>query len=190
QSAQAFVTAEALPPLEARCDDGQTILSGRLEQITANGLWRLRFGSARPQDLLRLWIDHLLLQLAAPPGVVKQSVLLANNGATVLGPVGAASVHLGELLALYRQGQHAPLSFYPKTAWAWLDGKSGWRSTWSGLKHPPRPGERDDAYLRLVLRDRADDPLDGGGPLGQEFQQLAQQIFGPLRQVMREAGDA
>ena len=182
QSAQALVTAEALPPLAARCDDGQTVLSGRLEQITANGLWRLRFGSARPQDLLRLWIDHLLLQLAAPPGVVKQSVLLANNGATVLGPVGAASVHLGELLALYRQGLHAPLPFYPKTAWAWLEGKSGWRSTWSGGKHPPRPGECDDVYLRLGLRDRADDPL---GPV---FQQLAQQIFGPLQKLMREAG--
>jgi len=184
QSAQAFVTAEALPPLEARFDDGQTVLSGRLEQITANGLWRLRFGSARPQDLLRLWIDHLLLQLAAPPGVVKQSVLLANNGATLLGPVGAASVRLGELLALYRQGLHAPLPFYPKTAWAWLEGKSGWRGVWNGGKHPPRLGEREDAYLRLGLRDRADDPLES------DFQQMAQQIYGPLRQVMREAGDA
>ena len=107
---------------------------------------------------------------------------LANNGATVLGPVGAASVHLGELLALYRQGQHAPLPFYPKTAWAWLEGKSGWRSAWSGGKHPPRPGECDDVYLRLGLRDRADDPL---GPL---FQQMARLIFGPLQKLMREAG--
>ncbi|MDP1956592.1 MAG: exodeoxyribonuclease V subunit gamma, partial [Rhodocyclaceae bacterium] len=190
QSAQPFVTAAALPPLEARFDDGQTILSGRLDQITANGLMRLRFGNIRPQDLLRLWIDHLLLQLAAPPGVLKQSVLLANNGVTVLSPLDAASEHLGELLLLYRQGQHAPLPFYPKTAWAWLEGKAAWRSAWTGLKRPPRPGERDDAYLHLALRDRADDPLNGGGPLGQDFQQMARQIFGPLRQAMGKAGDA
>ena len=177
QSAQAWATAAALPPIEVRYDAGRTILSGRLERITANGLWRLRFGSTRPQDLLRLWIDHLLWQLAAPPGVAKQSVLLANNGVTVLPPLdgAAAAATLAELLALYRQGRSAPLPFYPKTAWAWLEGKSGWRNAWFGNSFQKTPGERDDAYLRLALRDRTDDPL------GAAFQQLAAQIFGPLR---------
>ena len=177
QSAQAWATAAALPPIEVRYDAGRTILSGRLERITANGLWRLRFGSTRPQDLLRLWIDHLLWQLAAPPGVAKQSVLLANNGVTVLPPLdgAAAAATLAELLALYRQGRSAPLPFYPKTAWAWLEGKSGWRNAWFGNSFQKTPGERDDAYLRLALRDRTDDPL------GAAFQQLAAQVFGPLR---------
>jgi len=180
QSAQAWATAAALPPIEVRFDAEQTMLSGRLERITAQGLWRLRFGSTRPQDLLRLWIDHLLLQLAAPPGVVKQSVLLANNGVTLLPPLDGAAAALAELLALYRQGQSAPLPFYPKTAWAWLEGKSSWRNAWFGNSFQKTPGERDDAYLRLALRDRSDDPL------GAAFQQLAAQVFGPLRAAMTE----
>lgn len=186
QSARAWATAAALPPIEVRFDAGPLMLSGRLERITANGLWRLRFGSTRPQDLLRLWIDHLLLQLAAPPGVVKQSVLLANNGVTLLPAFdgAAAAATLAELLALYRQGQGAPLPFYPKTAWAWLEGKSGWRNAWFGNSFQKTPGERDDAYLRLALRDRTDDPL------GAAFQQLAAQIFGPLRAALNgKVGD-
>ncbi|MDI6745596.1 MAG: exodeoxyribonuclease V subunit gamma [Rhodocyclaceae bacterium] len=179
QSAHAWATAEALPPVELRFDSGQTVLSGRLDHLTPNGLWRLRFGSTRPQDRLRLWIDHLLLQLAAPPGVVKQSVLLANDGVTVLAPLEDFAPHLTELLALYRQGQSAPMPFYPRTAWAWLEGKSGWRSAWFGNSFQKTPGERDDAYLRLALRDRMDDPL------GATFQQLAAQIFGPLRAAMQ-----
>jgi exodeoxyribonuclease V gamma subunit len=180
QSAHAWVTVAVLPPIEVRFDDGETGLSGRLDRLTAHGLWRLRFGSTRPQDMLGLWIDHLLLQLAAPPGMMKQSVLLANNGVTVLPPLDGAAAALAELLALYRQGQSAPLPFYPKTAWAWLEGKSGWRSAWFGNSFQKFPGERDDAYLRLALRDRVDDPL------GPAFQQLAAQIFGPLRAAMTE----
>jgi exodeoxyribonuclease V gamma subunit len=69
----------------------------------------------------------------------------------------------------------APLPFYPKTAWAWLEGKSGWRTAWVGLPYQQRPGEQDDPYVQLRLRDRADDPL------GAAFQAMAARIFAPLR---------
>jgi exodeoxyribonuclease V gamma subunit len=182
QAAQPWARAPALPPLETSHDDGQTLLSGRLDQLCADGLWRLRFGKTRPQDLLRLWLEHLLLQLAAPPGVARRSVLLAHDGMTEFAPVTEAASLLADLLALYRQGLAAPLAFYPQTAWAFLAGKAGWRNVWAGSAFASVPAERDDAYLRLALRDRTDDPL------GAEFQQLARRVFEPLRAAMVAGG--
>jgi exodeoxyribonuclease V gamma subunit len=182
QAAQPWAQAPALPPVETSHDDGQTLLSGRLDQLCADGLWRLRFGKTRPQDLLRLWLEHLLLQHAAPPGVARCSVLLAHDGMTEFAPLADAPARLADLLDLYRQGLAAPLAFYPQTAWDWLAGKAGWRNVWEGSAFSSIPGEREDVYLRLALRDRAADPL------GEEFQRLARRVFEPLRAAIAAGG--
>jgi len=71
------------------------------------------------------------------------------------------------------------LPFFPETAWACLEGKN-WRRAWEGDDYHHVPGERDDAYVRLFLRDR------DGDPLGTEFRQLAERVFAPMR---RKVGD-
>jgi exodeoxyribonuclease V gamma subunit len=183
QAARPWAQATALEPLVTSFDDGQTVLDGRLDRLCADGLWRLRFGVTRPQDLLRLWLEHLLLQLAAPPGVVRRSVLIAHDGISAFAPIADAATHLADLLALYREGLAAPLPFYPQTAWAWLEGKAGWRNAWTGSPFSSKPGEGQDAYLRLALRDGADDPL------GAEFQALAARVFAPLRAALEGHDD-
>jgi exodeoxyribonuclease V gamma subunit len=183
QAARPWVEATPLPPCEAKFDDGQTTLTGRLDGLTAGGLWRVRYGKTRPEDLLRLWLDHLLLQIAAPAEMKHQSVLVAHDGITQLPPQAHAAETLTDLLEIYRQGLQAPLPFYPKTAWAWQERKANWRTAWAGLPYRKIPGEQDDPYVQLLLRDRTDDPL------GVEFQAMAGRIFGPLRAAMESASE-
>ncbi|MDP1652358.1 MAG: exodeoxyribonuclease V subunit gamma [Rhodocyclaceae bacterium] len=184
QAVRPWATAERLPPCEAIFAAGGINLSGRFDGLSERGLWRVRHGRLRPQDRLRLWLDHLLLNIAEPAGVALQSVLFARDGAMHLAPEPRAAEYLADLLAIYREGLQSPLPFYPETAWAWLEQKN-WRRAWEGDAFNQKPGERDDPYVRLALRDRADDPLEGGGPSGQAFQNLAARIFGPLQAAMK-----
>ncbi|MEW6164565.1 MAG: exodeoxyribonuclease V subunit gamma [Pseudomonadota bacterium] len=180
EAARPWAAETPLPPCAAEFGDGVMTLAGTLDGLTARGLWRVRHGRTRAADRLRLWLDHLLLQIAAPAGVVRESALIARDGVTrfaPIAPVAAAAAHLADLLELYRAGLRAPLPFYPETAWAWIEGK-GVPAAWVGDAYRGRPGERDDAYVRLALRDAA------GDPLGAEFRQLAERIYTPLHAAL------
>jgi exodeoxyribonuclease V gamma subunit len=178
QAARAWVATERLPLCEIIFAAGGINLTGCIDGLSKQGLWRVRHGNLRSKDRLRLWIDHLVLNIAAPAGVVRQSVLFARDGALHLAPEPRAAEYLADLLAIYREGLQSPLSFFAETAWAWLEQKN-WRRTWEGDTFNQKPGERDDPYVRLALRDRADDPL------GESFQQLATRILGPLRDALK-----
>jgi exodeoxyribonuclease V gamma subunit len=185
QAARLWAQAEIREPLSVDFTDGTITLDGRLDRLCADGLWHLRFGTTRARDLLQLWVEHLLLQVVAPHSagrVGRRSALIAHDGVSVFAPVADAANHLADLLALYREGLVVPLAFYPETAWAWLAGKSSWRTVWTGSPFSTKPGEGQDAYLHLALRDSVDDPL------GADFQQLATRIFAPLRAALTEEG--
>jgi exodeoxyribonuclease V gamma subunit len=182
QAAQNWLAAERLEPVSARFESAGIQLSARIDGVTAHGLWRVRHGKLRPVDRLRVWIEHLLLNVAAPDGVPLRSVLIAQDGELDFGPEPQARDILVDLLAIYREGQQLALAFYPKTAWAWLEQKHVHRE-WEGDARNGKPGERDDPYIRIALRDRAEDPL------GANFQQLARRIYGPLRMALKGGDD-
>lgn len=176
---QDWLVEPVLPPVGVEMNAAGICLTGQLAGVTARGLWRVRHGRLRAVDRLGLWLEHLLLQCAAGTAVGRHSVLFARDSVLELAPCSEAAAHLADLLALYRQGQQAPLPFYPETAWAWIEQKSGWRATWLGNSFQQRRGEADDPYVRLALRDTTADPL------GTAFQQIAQRIYGPLREAMQ-----
>ena len=177
QAVRPWATAAPLPVCPAAFAANGVALNGQLGGLTAAGLWRARAGRLRAQDRLRLWLDHLLLNIARPAGVPCRSALVARDGTLLLAPVPRAAELLADLLALYREGGRAMLPFYPETAWAWSAQKN-WRKAWEGDGFSDIPGERDDPYVRLALRDRTDDPL------GPEFQALAARICDPLRAAL------
>lgn len=185
EAAHPWAEAEGRPPCEVAFSDGGTELSGQLAGLTAKGLLRVRHGKTRAKDLLALWLDHLLLQIAAPADVERRSLLVAQDGATLLEPAPRAAGHLTDLLAAYRAGLAAPLPFYPETAWAWLQQRTDWLTKWHGNAFRNIPGERDDPYIALALRDATEDPL------GADFERWAARILGPLREALaeRKAGD-
>lgn len=176
EAARPWAAAAPLPPCPIRFAAGATVLAGTLEGVTGAGLWRVRHGRIRAVDRLRLWLDHLLLNVAAPADVPRESALLAPEGILRLGPLVNAGERLADLLDLYRSA--TPLPFFPETAWAWVtDGK--WERAWFGDGYRDIPGERDDAYVRLALRDV------GGDPLGADFRELAERICAPLREALK-----
>jgi exodeoxyribonuclease V gamma subunit len=174
-AARPWLAAPRLPPCLVDFAADGLRLAGRLDGVTTQGLWRVRPGRLRGKDRLRLWIDHLLLQLAASAEAERVSVLIALDDTLRLAPLArdAAAAHLADLLALWRAGRRAPLPFYPETAWAW-SADDNWQRAWAGDAFRDIPGERDDAYVRLALRDSADDPL------GAPFQALAARVCAPL----------
>ncbi len=185
ETARSWAEAESRPPCEVVFDSGGTVLSGQLSGLTPSGLLRVRHGRTRAKDLLALWFDHLLLQVAAPENVERRSLLVAQDGTTLLEPTSRAAEHLADLLAVYRAGTAQPLPFYPETAWARLQERSDWPTKWNGNTFQNIPGEREDPYIALALRDSADDPL------GADFEQYAERILGPLQETLadRKVGD-
>jgi exodeoxyribonuclease V gamma subunit len=106
----------------------------------------------------------------------------ARDGLFELGEAPHPQRTLAELLALYRQGLMRPLRFFPRSAWAFMEGHeslSRARAAWRGA--PQRPGEGEDAGYRLALRGCAD-------PLDEEFVRCARVVFGPLRRCLRGDG--
>lgn len=185
QRARPWREAKAVPAIDIDFRGGGVQLVDRLDGLTSQGLWRVRPGSIRAIDRLRLWLDHLALQVCAPVDVMRESALIARDGVLRLLPlpsVADAAERLAELLAIYRDGRRMALPFYPETAWAWLTGGQ-WRRAWAGDAHRGIDGEGDDAYVRLALRDRAGEPLDD------RFQALAQRILEPLRAACDSAAD-
>jgi exodeoxyribonuclease V gamma subunit len=114
---------------------------------------------------LRARIDHLLL--ASVLGVTARTHLIGYDG-KANAPVEAvyrgvdrtaARESLLTLLALWREGQHAPLPFAPKTAFAWAeqwhaksDADAAWKAAWAAHAPYIGRGERDDAWIRLAFR--------------------------------------
>ena len=122
---------------------------------------------------LQAWLRHLAMCAAAPAGVQRQTLWLAEDGAFTLQPVDEPAALLQSLVALYRQGLRAPLHFFPRAAWQLVrKGHAAARNAWQSESKQAFPEGADPAY-RLALRG-VDDPLDA------DFEVLAQQVYDPL----------
>jgi exodeoxyribonuclease V gamma subunit len=170
---------EPMPPPALDFSAHGVRLSGRLDGVFENGIVLARPGKQRVQEVLDLWVRHLLLNLAAPPGCVCRSRLLTLDDDISLRPL-ATTEPLGVLLGIYRRGLCELLPLPPKTAWKYAqavhkgNGSAAWLVEWQGSEF--KYGESQDAWLDLAFRD-----VDlFAGELGESFHQLAMQIFAPV----------
>ncbi len=165
---------------------GEFKLEGQLALFPGVGLVHYRAAKVDPKKKgeahLKLWIEHLLLQLAEWDGP-KSSYLIGEDGSWEFGEVAKAQELLGELLEIYLRGLAAPLPFFPKSAFAYAIGPGPRTSktaadlaleTWEGNPDDEfQQGELEDPYFNLCFRSHPE-------PLGQEFQELASQVVSPL----------
>jgi len=186
---RAELTSSLLPPVTARVDTllaGENwTLSAELTDLRPHGLVRYRYDDIRVGDLLSGWLTHLTLCAAAPAGVTPTTRWHARDGVYQWRPVDNAAALLDTLLALYRRGLCEPLRFFPKTAWAWIDGNrspSKAQQKWHGGLHAEF-GEANDPAVRLAFRGVTE-------PLDQTFYELAVQIFEPLCDHMTRPAQA
>ena len=148
--------------------------------LRASGLVRWRYDELRATDSLAAWLNHLMLCVDPPPGVQACTRWLSTDTVLTLKAVDKPVEILADLVRLYRRGLSEPVHFFPKAAWAFC-GKDGEGSgglskataVWQVTKDRPF-GEAADAAYRLALRGRGD-------PLNDEFDTLANTVFGPLQ---------
>jgi exodeoxyribonuclease V gamma subunit len=143
-----------------------------------------RLSKISARDILTLWVRHLVLNAIAPDGIARTSLWVGEDKTICLGPVEDANGLLQELLAIYWQGLHRVLPFFPKSALAYANALG------RGRDHPLRAarqewlgnefslGECQDPYFDLCYR--------GLDPLDDEFTRLAQAVFGPALKAMKD----
>ncbi len=166
------IDLQPLPPVDLDHVLGDYHLTGRLGNLTAAGLLTWRPAITSPNDLLQLWIQHLVLSLLSPQPCPPVSRHVGRKNICTLGPVDHPEHHLQVLLALMDQGLREPLPFFPRTSHAWAKGLAGkasieWEGT-GGIR-----GEGTEMVNRLVLGERT--PL-----FTEEFTDIANTVFQPV----------
>jgi exodeoxyribonuclease V gamma subunit len=154
-------------------------LEGELPLFRGVGLVHCRAAKARPGAHLRLWIEHLALQLTEAPEA-KSSRLIAEDGIWAFNGVPEAGKILERLLELYFLGLTKPLPFFPASSFAFA-GPQGKKSPqdqalreWEGNEDDEfGKGDSQDPYFNLCFRSVAH-------PLDDEFEDIARQVAGPL----------
>ncbi|WP_313024055.1 exodeoxyribonuclease V subunit gamma [Pseudomonas lopnurensis] len=157
---------------------------GWLDGVTPSGLFGWKLGRLGEWDLAPFWLRHLLLNLSAPPGIERNSLLLSPAGDWQLGALGNAAELLEPWLAAYRSAIREPLPLLPRSSHAFARGyrnpargepietaRKRAREAWLGAEFSPIAGECEDPWNALAFRDR--DPLD------ERFEALAERLIGP-----------
>lgn len=185
---RAASAGERLPAHELRRAlklDGEVWeLSAAFTDLRPGGQVRARYDDTRAGDYLAAWLAHLALCADPPDGVecVTRGVSRDGDFALLAVPAEEARTRLAELVARYRAGLTRPLHFYPKSAWAYVEGGQNIGAAqrkWSGGQKAAF-GEASDPAYRLALRGVAE-PLDG------EFFDLAGEVFGPMMAYLEDA---
>ncbi len=178
QGLRPLARADRLEPLPFDLAVEGWSLSGTLSGLSAGGFLGYRLGRLSGIDALKLWLHHLVLQVLAPAGVEPRSRWVAADQVLALAPVSGARERLAELLALYWEGLHQPLHYFPRASYAYArsprrDQAAALRAAkreWLG--NDRRAGEGEDVYYRLGLR--------GLTPLDEAFERCALRIYRPF----------
>jgi exodeoxyribonuclease V gamma subunit len=177
---------EAGAPQAGTIADGGPVnlrLHGELTVFPDFGLVHCRAAKldpkSKPADHLKLWIEHLALQLTDAPAP-RRSYLIGEDGTWIFREVADARELLASLLEHFAAGLLAPLRWFPKASFAFMRGDDKHpplelaMEAWDGVEGSDfNQGEKHDPYFDLCFRN---DPE----PLNEAFQALAPLIAGPL----------
>ena len=168
-----------LDPLHLSLDVAGTLLTGIMGDLRQGRHVRWRPATMKGKDRLALWVEHLILNTLQPDGYPRESLLICNDLSLSLPPLPNANRILADLVALYREGLCRPVHFFPQISWLYLDkGMDAAQGRWSGSDYSPSPAESTQPAFSLCFNDQ--DVLDD------EFCQLAERVYGPLRSIAIE----
>ena len=188
--------AEAAQPLLVDIRLAGVHVHGWLEGVTRFGLFDWRLSKPGPWDLPGFWLRHLLLNLAATAGIARDSLLISPADEWQLGALNNAEQLLEPWLAAYCQAQRAPLPLFTRSSHdfakalctpgsskkAPIDAaRANARSAWQGSEFTQFNADASDPWNALAFR--------GLEPLGEQFEQLAEQLLGPALQALAEGDD-
>ena len=166
-------------------------LLGRLNEIQSDGLLRWRPASLTANDLLQLWIEHLVYCLNNGKGESRFYGRKETQWRLLPVDPEFAYTTLDTLIQGYQQGLNAPLALFAKSGWAWLQAcydkktdtyllddedtlaKAEFVLTQHLTDSYNREGEMNDIYLQRVFH-QIDEPFLTS------IKQLALTIFKPI----------
>ncbi|MCX5856582.1 MAG: exodeoxyribonuclease V subunit gamma, partial [Deltaproteobacteria bacterium] len=177
------LTGAMLDPVDVHLELAGFQLNGRIENLYRNGLFQFRYADLKAKDHLRLWLNHLILNIRPGGHDPLESTLMGRDQAWTYAPAGNAEAILEQLLIIYWKGLSIPLKFFPESSWIFAEqvlmkGKDAAealrtvRTVWTGSDYGR--GESEDPYYQRCVDDR--------DPLGEEFQQLSVLVYEPLFQ--------
>jgi len=167
-------------PFELKFND--VVLSGQLgesSQLHDGGLFQYRMAKTKGHDLLAMWITHCVLNAVKPSNVGRQSILITEDNDYQFSPVEDAHAILQQLIELYWQGIHQPLSFFSNTSYAFAkttlnntkaSPENAALSAWLGGQYSS--AEADDVYYQQIYSE---------APLNAAFITLALAIYEPIQ---------
>jgi exodeoxyribonuclease V gamma subunit len=173
--------------LEIGSGQGPRRLSGPIKGIYPRlGLLRCKPSSLQGADILALWLTHLAWCAGGEPGPKRSALHTAGEHFLIeqTVPPDVARALLQQYLSWYWEAVHRPLPVFPRAsfAFAWryyADGKgdpiNAAIKQWEGEGFKEIPGDKDDPYIRLVMRRVSGRPLETA-----EFPQLALAFYGPV----------
>ncbi|MFH0813983.1 MAG: exodeoxyribonuclease V subunit gamma [Pseudomonadota bacterium] len=177
------VAGKTLTPLDIDLRVSGFQITGRIGTLFIEGLVHYRYAKIKPKDLLKLWLQHLILTSRGADDYSKTSMLIGLNqkGAESVwryGPVGNSKETLKRFLEYYWEGLSQPLHFFPDSSWEYArlvlakgrtedQAISSARETWNGTEY--NRGEGEDPYYQLCFGKI--DPLDSA------FKRIAKEIF-------------
>jgi exodeoxyribonuclease V gamma subunit len=139
--------------------------------VTATGQILYRYTSPNAREYLSAWLAHLAYCAAQPEGPCR-TVWYGAADRFAFSPVTAPLDHLSLLAALFVAGRRLPLRFFPKSAWAKVNGGD---SEALGVWISDRVrGESDDPILAIAWRGQ-DLSLD------EPFGALSRIVFEPMK---------
>jgi exodeoxyribonuclease V gamma subunit len=179
--------AEPAPPVPVEFAAHGITLRGNLLGVSSLGFAWCGFARPTPRQLFQFWIQHVLLCIAAPAGMTKQSVIRNPDACVTFYELNDAETILENLLRAYSEGLRYPLPFFTKTSHRYATCRRKSPSGGDGVGDP-RPalrdamaiwngsafqaGERENAYYQAAYRGVC--PLDG------EFERWALSLLDPM----------
>ncbi|MGH8553711.1 MAG: hypothetical protein ACRERS_10485, partial [Methylococcales bacterium] len=145
-------------------------LCGKVQNVyPGKGLLHFTASKFKGSHLLRLWLDHLCLSLAEN-AQCESSHLICRDRSWHFPALQSAQAEemLWKILERFLQALEKPPAILPEASAAWassyLKGNieqafKQAKSKWEGNFYTNIAGEKDDVYLRIVLRDIATNPI-------------------------------
>lgn len=183
-----YTSKTLLEPLKVDLNICGFNLTGQINSIYQDWLIQYRYAKIRPRDMLKVWIYHLTMNSIKNKGYPLISILAGLSAkssnspweAFQYGPTENSEEIMKVLLEKYWEGLRKPIHFFPNSSWIYASYL---------LKNKPRDyciNKASDKWLGgTMIRGEAEDPYNSlcfstNNPLDSDFEQISEQIFGPL----------
>ncbi|MDQ6995641.1 MAG: exodeoxyribonuclease V subunit gamma, partial [Mariprofundaceae bacterium] len=92
-----------------------------------------------------------------------------------------AKAHLHVYMDAYLKGMQQPLPIFEGASYAYVFERKNVQSQWNGTSynHISIPGDKDDAYVKLIMRDVEESPIES-----QAFEDWAKTFYAPIKNLV------